>query len=332
MKSHALWHISPADSEILEQDLPEERENLLLVESLFSLVSQGTERLVASGGVPDDIRDQMRVPYMEGSFSLPCKYGYSMSGRVLKGPDGFNDKLVHLMHPHQDLVWVDPSSVYLIPEGIPPQRAVLAGNLETAVNALWDSGISLGDFVLVAGFGLIGALIAFLASGIPGVTTTIYEKNEKRLQLALKLGFNIFKPSVKHKRPFDVAFNTTADGNALQLCIDSTGYGSQVTEVSFYGKNKVSLMLGGGFHTDRKRIVVSQVSRIPGTRLDRWDALRRKDLVFDLLTNSLYDSLIGNVIPFTESPRLFGRIRENTIDEIAVILKYKNDQSAHVHS
>jgi len=176
VKANALWHTSSQASAILEHELPDRNNHMLLIESQYSLVSLGTERLVASALVPVAIWNRMAVPYMEGSFSLPCKYGYSLVGNVLKGADEYMGKTVHLMHPHQDKTWVNASSVFVIPSDIPAQRAVLASQVETAVNAVWDSRISLGDHVLVAGFGLVGAIIALMASGIPGVKVSILEK------------------------------------------------------------------------------------------------------------------------------------------------------------
>jgi len=323
MKSHALWHLSSEASEIAEEELPEEMRDQLLIESVYSMISMGTERQVALGMVPPDVQEAMKVPYMDGSFSFPCKYGYSLVGKVVKGPPSLTDKFVHVMHPHQDMAWVDPLSVYPIPDDIPPYRAVLAGNLETAVNAIWDSEISIGDSILIAGFGIIGALIASLASGIAGVRVTVFEKNEFRSRKAIQSGYDIYTNGEPTGQIFDAAFNTTADAGGLQFCIDNIGYEGQVTEVSFYGARQISVLLGGSFHTARKKIIVSQVSRIPGKKLNRWDHLRRKDLVFNILKNVNYDSLIGNVIPFRDAPGMFNRLRNNSVNEISIVIKYR---------
>jgi threonine dehydrogenase-like Zn-dependent dehydrogenase len=322
IKANALWHISPRASEIIGQDLTDTNENLLLIESLYSLVSLGTERVVSRGLVPQAVWTQMRVPGMEGSFSLPCKYGYSLAGRVLKGPARYLGRMVHVMHPHQDVVYAEASSVFLIPDEVPPQRAVLAGNFETAVNAVWDSEISVGDTVVIAGFGLIGALIAMLVSDIPGVTVKVHETNEKRCRVAMKMGFKPALNAGDAAASFDVAFNTTADSEGLQFCIDNTGFEGQVTEVSYYGAERVSVLLGETFHTARKKIVMSQVSHIPGKKMGRWDQQRRKNLVFDLLRDNRYDSLVENIVPFWDAPGLFNNIRNGSIDEISVILRY----------
>ena len=322
MKANALWHTTSECSAILEQELPDRNNHMLLIQSLYSLVSLGTERLVSSALMPAAIMNQMAVPYMEGSFSLPCKYGYSLVGRVLKGADEYKGKTVHLMHPHQDKTWASPSSVFVIPVEIPAQRAVLASQVETAVNAVWDSSISLGDNVLVAGFGLIGSIIALLVSSIPGVKVSILEKNEYRKEIAREMCFRVLDKMDNNDEVFDVAIHTTGDEKILQFCIDHVGHESQVTEVSFYGKKTVALILGETFHTGRKRIVMSQVSQIPSQRMNRWDTERRKNLVFDILKDKRFDLLAGNIIPFEQAPVLFNKIRDGLINDISVVFQY----------
>jgi threonine dehydrogenase-like Zn-dependent dehydrogenase len=322
MKANALWHNTSECSAVLEQELPDRNNHMLLIESLYSLVSLGTERLVASALMPVAIWNEMVVPYMEGSFSLPCKYGYSLVGRVLKGPAQYKGKTVHLMHPHQDKSWVNASSVYAIPPEIPAQRAVLASQVETAVNAIWDSRISLGDTILVAGFGLVGAIIALLASAIPGVKVVILEKNEYRKAIAREMCFHVLDRMEDNNDLFDLAIHTTGDEKALQYCIDHIGRESQVTEVSFYGKKSVNLALGGTFHTGRKRIVASQVSQIPSHMLSRWNLERRKDLVFNILKDKRFDLLTGNIVPFEHAADLFNQIRYGLINDISVIFQY----------
>lgn len=323
MKANALWHTSSESSTILEQELPNSNHEMLLIKAYYSLVSMGTERLVASALMPVAIGDQMGVPYMEGSFSLPCKYGYSLTGRVLKGPAEYKGKIVHLMHPHQDKAWVNAFSVFSIPEDIPPLRAVLASQVETAINAIWDSRISPGDQVLVAGFGLVGAIITLLAVQIPGVKVSVLEKNEFRKAIAREMCFAVLDTQEDNDAVFDVAIHTTGDEKAMQFCIDHIGNESQVTEVSFYGKKSVNLMLGETFHTQRKRIIASQVSQIPSHRLNRWNLQRRKNLVFDILKDKRFDLLVGKVIPFEQAPFFFNQIRYGLVNDIGVVFQYK---------
>jgi threonine dehydrogenase-like Zn-dependent dehydrogenase len=324
MKASALWHMSRDTSALVEQELEKKGKDQLLVESHYSLVSLGTERQVASGLIPDSIWENMKVPYMEGTFALPCKYGYSLTGKVLKGPAAFAGKMVHVMHPHQDLLWVNPEDVFLVPENIPPLRAVLASQMETVVNVLWDSEISVGDRVLVAGYGMIGALVACVASGIPGVSVVVMEKNEFRSEMARNMGFELSPGCGKDNEIFDVAVHTASDAGSLQFCIDHVADEGQVTEVSFYGKKPVTFLAGGTFHTGRKKIVASQVSRVPFKKSPRWDLRRRKELAFGLLKDEKFDLFTDHVVPFLSSPLIFDKVRYRLFNELSVVFSYKD--------
>ncbi|MEM1124101.1 MAG: zinc-binding alcohol dehydrogenase, partial [Bacteroidota bacterium] len=190
MQATALWHLSPTHSALKKEALPTSSKHPIKIKSLYSLVSTGTERLVATGKVPAEMYDPMKVPYMGGNFDFPIKYGYSLVGEILTEGELLG-QLVHLLHPHQDLLVADNQSIDLIPQGVPAKRAALASNVETALNAIWDGGVTVGDKVLVSGFGMIGGLVARLLSFMPAVEVVVLEKNEFRRQLARQMGFTI---------------------------------------------------------------------------------------------------------------------------------------------
>ena len=224
------------------------------------------------------------------------------------------------MNPHQDFALVFPDHVSVIPDEVPPHRAVLASVMETAVNAVWDSGISIGDIVLVNGFGLIGALIASVAAQIPGVRVHVNDINNDRKQVAESMGFKLFEGNKEVQ--FDIAFNASAKGEGLQFCIDQTGYEGTIMEMSWFGTGTVELKLGTNFHIHRQRIISSQVSQIPGIKLNRWTYKRRKDLVFDLLKNPVFDILLKTQVPFSEAPGTFDLIRQGNLNDICITLTY----------
>jgi threonine dehydrogenase-like Zn-dependent dehydrogenase len=319
---HELWHIDPFHSEIRETNYPKIQTGLQTIQSVYSLVSTGTERLVANGLVPDSLKEIMKVPFMQGSFDFPLKYGYSLVGKVIKGDQALVGKTVHLMHPHQDYVIVPAGYLTIIPDAIPPQRATLAGNLETAVNAIWDSEISLGNRIIICGFGVVGALIAILAGQIPSTTVVIHETDLKRKEVAHTMGFEIFENENKSFQLFDIAFNTTASGEALQLCIDTTLPKSKIIEVSWYGSNAVNIRLGESFHTGQKQIVASQVSNIPQNKQSHFNQSRRKLLVFDLLRKDIFDKIPFHPVDFMQLPAVFDQIRNKTWDHFATLVKY----------
>ncbi len=320
MEATALWHISPSSSELRKEFLAEVSKNFCEVKNLFSLISLGTERLVASGKVDAKAAARMAVPHMAGDFDLPIKYGYSLVGQVQTKHHPLAGKLVHLLHPHQDNCVVSEKNLFPIPEGIPPARAALASNMETAVNAIWDSGIGLGDRVLVIGFGLIGALIARLAARFPGVEVVIAEKNPQRIKLAQKLGFSILEP--ESACDFDIAFHCSGSGGGLQMAIESVRKEGRVVELSWYGSSPVSLNLGESFHWDRKQIISSQVSSIPSSKSDRWDFRSRKALVYNLLKDPLFDQLVTRFVPFQQAPAFFDELRAGEVDGVGVCIDF----------
>lgn len=309
MKARALWHLTNDSSLIREEILPDETGgNFLVVKSLFSMISLGTERLVAMGNIPSSLADNMKVPYQQGELTLPVSYGYSLAGEVITPGHELTGRNVHLLHPHQDFCRVKASDLFVIPANIPAQRAVLASNLETVVNAIWDSGISIGDRVLVAGLGSLGALLLVTLSQIPGIEISVLEKNAERRQWAESQGF--VSLDNESSKPFDFACNTTGNPAALQNCIEAVGFEGKIMELSWYGDKDVSLNLGGSFHHQRKQIISSQVSNLPSGRKGRWDFKRRKKLVFDLLQNPVYDQLMTKIYPFEQIPALFDKIRK----------------------
>jgi threonine dehydrogenase-like Zn-dependent dehydrogenase len=256
---------------------------------------------------------------MEGGFSLPVKYGYSLVGIVEEGPDAWQGRAVHLLHPHQQWCRVKASELSLVPEDVPLPRATLASNLETALNAVWDSGLSLGDSVLLVGYGIIGSLLARLVQGMQGVALQVYDRDVHRSRLAEKMGFRIVD---QPGQQFDLAFHCSGSSEGLQRCIDHTGPESKIIELSWYGEQASSIRLGESFHYGRKQIISSQVSQIPADRRARWDYPRRKAAVMRFLKNPDFDRHITEIVDFEKSPALFGKIRKGDLSALSWVLKY----------
>lgn len=315
----SLWHESAHHSVLRQEKKKGAAVGMVEVESLYSLISTGTERLVAKGEVPVSAREAMKVPCMGGNFSFPVKYGYSLVGEVTTA-GRYKGKMVHILHPHQSGCLVDETSVFVIPEGVPAQRATLASNLETVVNAIWDAGLNVGDKVLVAGFGMIGALLSRVISMMPAVDLVVLEKDEKKRLLGKSMGFQMVEGIFP--QGFDVAFNTTSSGAALQQCIESVGEEGKVVELSWYGTKEVMLNLGGDFHYQRKQIISSQVSQIPASRRARWDYKRRKETVFKLLQSAEFDAHITQLIPFQETPAFFDTLRKGNFEGLGCCIGY----------
>jgi hypothetical protein len=321
MESRALWHRNNVISEIIRQPEIEDLQRIK-INSKYSLVSSGTEILIARGLVPSSLYMEMVVPYMKGEFTFPIKYGYSLVGEIDAKDKSYHQKPVHLLHPHQDICLVHHEDCFEIDCDIPAKRATLASNMETIVTAIWDSEVSIGDRVLITGFGLIGSLLARILSMMPGIEVYILEIAEKRKQYVKNMNFALLESPDEVNQPFDIAFNTSHHESGLQHCIDLTGTEGKIIELSWYGNKDVSIQLGGSFHSMRKKILSSQVSALPLNRLGRWDFKRRKKLVFELLRNPSFDDHLTHEISLDEAAELFNQWRHENPEGLGYCINY----------
>ena len=317
----SLWHLSAEQSVIKEESFQKPSSDYCKIQSQFSLVSSGTERLVARGEVPKSVYNDMEAPYMEGAFSFPIKYGYSLVGKVIMEGHPLNGKIVHALHPHQDICFIKEEDLFEIPSNIPEERATLASNLETALTAIWDAKINIGDRVLVVGFGMIGALVARLLSFMPAVEIYVVEIDETRCNLAKQFGFQVLNEQ-NIPNDFDAAFHTTGTSAGLQTCIDSVGFEGKIIELSWYGSKSIEVILGGSFHSQRKQIIGSQVGKIPSDHRARWDFKRRKKVVFELLKNEIFDQYITDFVNFVDTPAFFADLRAGKTKGLVYCIVY----------
>ena len=318
--SDALWHDSPELSVIRQQALPDPTEDSLYIKSIVSLVSSGTETTVSTGQVPQTLHKTMRVPYMQGDFALPCTYGYSLVAEVIAGAQDWLGRCVHLLHPHQNAAVVASTDVFAVPENISAENAALVSNIETIINAIWDSQCQLGEAVVVAGFGSIGALLATTLQHVHFGPVFVIEPNPERAAIATKLGFTVI--TTGSPETCAVAFNTSASSSGLQQCINAVGFEGRVLELSWYGTRSTQIQLGHDFHSQRKQIICSQVSHIPTRKQNYWDIKRRKQLAFDLVSTGIYDRLPRQITPFQRAPELFAELRQGKHASILTFLRY----------
>jgi threonine dehydrogenase-like Zn-dependent dehydrogenase len=301
--SRAFWFDSPGVGSIHEEALADAPDGWCRIETEACGISPGTERLVGLGRVPAESWTSMRCQYMAGDFGFPMKYGYSLVGHCVEGPPSLIGRRVHTMHPHQDRCNVEAHAAFPIPTGIPPLRATLASNLETAVNAIWDAEVKIGSSAAVFGFGIVGSLVARLFSLIPGAELLIVDMLDEKRTMAGQMGFQA--AATADAGAFDVAFECSGSPEGLQAALDAVGRDGRVVAVSWYGDRNVALRLGTDFHYGRKRIVSSQVSNLPAEMLSRWDFRRRKELVFRLLQSPVLDLHITQVVGFEDLPTFF---------------------------
>ncbi|UHS64220.1 zinc-binding alcohol dehydrogenase [Agrobacterium vaccinii] len=293
--------------EIRDDSLRQLDDNEVIVRSLYSGISRGTESLVFNGAVPSSEFARMRGPHMEGDFSFPVKYGYSSVGVIEVGPAELIGKNVFCLHPHQDNFITTKDMVSVLPENLPSGRAVLAANMETALNIVWDALIQPGDRVAVFGGGVVGTLIANLIGRIAGTESVLVDSNPERRAHVQAMGIS-FAEAGKLDGEFDVLINASASGAALADAIQHGGIEARIVEASWYGDKPVTISLGGAFHSKRLSLISSQVGSIPATRKARWSFARRMAKALDLLHDDRLDNLISGETAFADLAEDYPRI------------------------
>ncbi len=295
MNAQALWCVAPGQVEIR----PAVVGTGVAVTTLFSAISRGTERLVAEGRVPVSEYDRMTGPNMEGAFPFPVKYGYCNVGEVQEGP--LAGRHVFSLFPHQTHFCLAQENLNLLPEALPASRAVLAANMETALNILWDSGAGAGDRIAVIGAGVVGALVGYLAARLPGADVVLIDTNPARADLAAALGVGFAAPDAA-PHDCDVVIHASANPAGLALGLSIAGDNATIVEASWYGDTSIPVALGGAFHSRRLRLIASQVGHLPPARLPRWTYARRMAKALELLCDDRLDALISGETPFADLP------------------------------
>jgi NADPH:quinone reductase-like Zn-dependent oxidoreductase len=299
--AQALWYMAPGHAEIREEKLLALRPGEVRVRALFGALSRGTEALVLAGRVPASEFERMRAPFMGGSFPFPVKHGYSTVGRVEAGPADLLGRMVFVLHPHQSLFDVPSSAAVVLPDGVPSARAVLAANMETALNAVWDAGPGPADRIAIVGAGVVGALAAFLCGRLPGSQVTLVDINPARAELARKLGVDFAKPAAA-PADCDLVIHVSGTAEGLSSALELAGEEATVLEVSWYGDGPVAVPLGAAFHSRRLRLVSSQVGHIAPSHRPRWTHGRRLAVAVALLTDPRLDALLAPAVAFGDLP------------------------------
>jgi NADPH:quinone reductase-like Zn-dependent oxidoreductase len=299
--AQALWYVGPNRAEIRKERLPPLNPGMVRVRATFGAVSRGTEALIAAGRVPQSEFQRMCCPFMGGGFPFPVKYGYATVGRVEAGPSPWIGRDVFVLHPHQTLFDVPESAVVPVPKGVPSSRAVLAANMETALNATWDAGpVPLGR-IAVVGAGVVGALTGFLLAKTKGADVTLIDTNPKRETIAQALGLQFALPQ---DAPADCALvvHTSANPKGLATAIAIAGEEATILELSWYGEGAIPVPLGGAFHSRRLKIVSSQVGKVAPSRRATTSHRQRLEQAMSLLCDARLDALLEPALPFGELP------------------------------
>jgi NADPH:quinone reductase-like Zn-dependent oxidoreductase len=318
----AFWLREPGTGEIRAETLHAPADDEVLVRTLYSGVSRASEALVFRGGVPPSQHTAMRAPFQEGDFPSPVKYGYLNVGVVEQGPSELLGRTVFCLYPHQTAYVVPADAVFIVPDGVPPSRAVLAGTVETAVNALWDAAPLVGDRVAVVGAGMVGLCVARLLSQIVGVRVTAVDVDGSRADVVASLGADFALPA-DAPAGCDLVIHTSGTSAGLQLSLDSLGPEGTVVDLSWYGDSEVRLSLGGAFHSSRLNIHSSQVGAVAPTRRRRRTSRQRLEFALTLLRDPAYDALITGESPFPDLPDVMARLADGRLPALCHTVSYE---------
>ncbi len=313
--ARACWTVAPGRAEIREETLPPLADGEVRVRTLHTGVSRGTEGLVFRGEVPASESQRMRAPFQVGDFPGPVKYGYVNVGVVEAGPPDLLGRAVFCLYPHQTVFQVQAHAVVPLPDGVPPARAVLAANLETAINALWDASPRLGDRITVVGGGTLGLLVAWLAARLPGCEVQVVDTESGRADVARALGAGFAVPG-DARAEADLVVHTSGQGAGLATALRLAAFEATVLELSWYGSRSISVPLGEAFHSQRLTLKSSQVGQVATAQRGRWSHRRRVELALSLLTDPVLNRLITHSAPFHELPTVLERLSTGAADTL----------------
>ena len=323
--ARAFWLREPGLGEIRPAHVPDPGPEEVLVRTVASGVSRGTEGLVFRGAVPASQHELMRAPFQEGRFPGPVKYGYLNVGIVERGPGPLRGRTVFCLYPHQTAYVVPADAVTVVPDRVPAERAVLAGTAETAVNALWDARAMIGDRIAVVGAGMVGCCVARLAAGIPGTTVTLVDVDGSRAATAAALGVAFARPD-EAEGGQDVVVHASATSAGLQLALDLLAADGTVTELSWYGDAPVEVRLGGAFHSGRLAVSASQVGAVAMARRNRRTTSERRALALELLRDPAFDALLTGTSRFDDLPEVMAELAHGRRPALCHVIRYGEEE------
>lgn len=307
MKARALWTVAPGQVALREHDLGAPGPGEVLVATRASGISRGTERLVFEGRVPGSQWPAMRAPLQHGDFPFPVSYGYAAVGVVKAGSEALLGRRVFCLHPHHDAFLAPAAMCVPVPDAVPDRRAVLAANMETAVNILWDARPLVGERVLVIGAGVVGLLAGVLLARMPGLDLAICDRDPSRRAVVEALGARFVLPEDAPGER-DLVVHASASAEGLRLALDRCGFEGRILEASWFGDKACALPLGEAFHAKRLALISTQVGAVAGAMRGRRTHAQRLALALDLLADARLDALLGPEIAFADLPSRMGEV------------------------
>jgi NADPH:quinone reductase-like Zn-dependent oxidoreductase len=324
-QAEAYWLRAPGAGQIRWVAFPSPGPGEVRVPPRYSGISRGTETLVFRGGVPPSQYATMRAPFQEGDFPAPVKYGYLNVGVVEAGPARLGGRTVFCLYPHQTRYVVPAGAVTVVPDAVPAGRAVLAGTVQTAVNALWDAAPLVGDRITVVGAGMVGGAVAAVAALIPGAEVQLVDVDPARAATAAALGVDFALPD-RAAGDRDLVVHASASPDGLALSLSLLAPEGTVTELSWYGDRRVDLPLGEAFHSRRLTIRGSQVGTVAPARRGRRSPADVLALALGLLADPRFDALISGESDFGDLPEVMAWLADGDSTVLCHRIRYQGQE------
>lgn len=321
MQARAYWTLTPGHGEIRPEELPPPGSGEALVRTRRSGISRGTEMLVHRGQVPQSVAASMRAPYQVGDVPGPVKYGYLSVGVVEEGPAALRGRRVFCLHPHQDAYVVPADALTPVPDDVPDERAVLAGTLETALNAVWEAAPRFGDRVAVVGAGMVGACAAALLRRFPLARLQLIDPQPARAAIGEAFGVPVVSPQ-DAEGGCDLVIHASATEAGLARGLDLLGEEGELIELSWYGENAPRVPLGAAFHARRLSLRASQVGAVAAARRSRRTTGDRLALALAELADPAYDVLLTGHSAFEDLPATMDRLAAGAPEELCHVVTY----------
>ncbi|MGZ9221436.1 MAG: zinc-dependent alcohol dehydrogenase [Anaerolineales bacterium] len=336
MKQKTLYFTAPRQVELREETLPAPGADDVLVETICSAISAGTEMLIYQGRFPRDLETDSVISTLRGGFKYPLAYGYACVGKVVdvgKQVDSeWLGRSVFAFQPHTSYFVSKPESLFAIPDSLHPENACFLPNMETAVNLVQDGAPIFGERVLVLGQGVIGLLTTSLLAEFPLevlVTADYYELRRKAsLNLKVSDALDPNSENFRHdlsaytQRKFDLTFELSGSPATLNDALALTAFSGRIVIGSWYGEKQAEIDLGGAFHRSRIKLISSQVSTIAPELSGRWDKARRFEAAWQALEKIEPEKWITHRFSIDHAEEAYRLLDENPQETIQILVTY----------
>jgi 2-desacetyl-2-hydroxyethyl bacteriochlorophyllide A dehydrogenase len=341
MRKQALYFRAPYQVDIREEPLLEPAPGQILVRTLVSAVSAGTELLIYRGQAPLGMTADDTISSLAGTIGFPMRYGYAAVGEVVEAglevKGDWEGRRVFAFHPHESLFLAEPEEVHLLPPEMAPEEAVFFPNVETALTLVADGSPAIGEQVAVFGQGIVGLLVTSLLARLPLSSLVTLDAHPLRRSTSLGVGAHVsldpaasgvieevisFLQGRGVYRGADLTYEVSGNPDALDQAIGVTGYNGRVVIGSWYGRKRASIQLGGSFHRSRIRLISSQVSSIEPELRGRWNKERLQNLAWRMVGELKPSRFITHRFPLQEAAKAYQLLDRNAQEALQVVLTY----------